>query len=435
MLSRNNLLALLALATASVNAHTAFTGIYVNGKGVGDGVAIRMSNDPPTATFPMHYNDEAIPCNIGGDKGRPVVVPVKDGDTLSFEFRTHPNDGNSADGPIERQHWGPCAIYAKKVDDATTAPGTGDGWFKLMEDGYNEKTGQWCNDLLIDNGGVLSLALPKGLQGGDYLFRPELIALHNAHANDAQFYTGCAQVHIESNGGLVPESTLSIPGHMKGDEPALTMNIWDKPMPPFQMPGPKLTKLVEGTSKSTKSKPLFDKECILINANFCAVEVPEFSNEATCWDSSKNCWDQTKTCWDTSPPTGGEKCRLMEAHCEQLASACKSGDYSSFERGKNMTPDPVVKELKFWGNSISGGEQGQNDDKAPSEPSAPSSTPDKPQAPPSSTLATSTKPEPTEPPKETPAPSPDNGGGKSVHIVTVIETVTVKVHHTAPAAY
>ena len=45
---------LLAAGTAQlVDAHTAFTNFFVNGVDQGDGVAVRMSNNLPQATFPL----------------------------------------------------------------------------------------------------------------------------------------------------------------------------------------------------------------------------------------------------------------------------------------------------------------------------------------------------------------------------------------------
>lgn len=99
-------------------------------------------------------------------------------------------------------------MYLKKVDSAVNDPGHGDGWFKLFDDGYDAGSDKWCSDKLIDNNGYFSVVLPKGLQGGYYLARPELLALHNANKGDPQFYTSCAQIFLQSDGDLVPESTV-----------------------------------------------------------------------------------------------------------------------------------------------------------------------------------------------------------------------------------
>lgn len=36
-----------------IDAHTAFTNFFINGADQGDGVAVRMSNNLPQATFPL----------------------------------------------------------------------------------------------------------------------------------------------------------------------------------------------------------------------------------------------------------------------------------------------------------------------------------------------------------------------------------------------
>lgn len=122
---------------------------------------------------------------------------------------------------------GPVAVYAKKVENAITDTAAGDGWFKLWDQGYDEASPKkWGTLNLIESKGLLSIDLPKGLVGGDYLFRPELLALHNANQGDPQYYIGCAQVFLKSSGSLVPESTVSIPGYVSKSDPADSFNIW-----------------------------------------------------------------------------------------------------------------------------------------------------------------------------------------------------------------
>jgi hypothetical protein len=153
------------------------------------------------------------------------VQPVKDGALLTFEIRSWPDDATKE--RLDRGHKGPCAVYLKKVDDASTDKAVGDGWFKIFDHGYDSATDRWCTDEIIDNNGLLSVHLPKGMEGGDYLARPEIIALHVANKDDPQTYTGCAQIFLESSGNLVPESTVSIPGYMKYGTPSTHFDIYN----------------------------------------------------------------------------------------------------------------------------------------------------------------------------------------------------------------
>lgn len=154
----------------------------------GDGVAMRMSPNPETAGSPIASLDsEDMACNVGGTKGVSRVQSVRDGALLSFEIREWANDPSK--GRIDRGHKGPCAVYLKKVDSAVNDRAAGDGWFKLFDHGYDSSTDRWCSDEIIDNNGLLSVNLPKGLAGGYYLARPELLALHNANTGTQQINT------------------------------------------------------------------------------------------------------------------------------------------------------------------------------------------------------------------------------------------------------
>jgi hypothetical protein len=68
--------------------------------------------------------------------------PDSGGDTVEFEWRVDRNiapadyplnaDGERV-GVTDVSHMGPCAVYAKKVSDALTSEGPGDGWFKVSD--------------------------------------------------------------------------------------------------------------------------------------------------------------------------------------------------------------------------------------------------------------------------------------------------------------
>jgi hypothetical protein len=66
--------------------------------------------------------------------------PDLGGDTVEFEWRVdrniapadYPlNEDDERVGVTDISHMGPCAVYAKKVSDALTSEGPGDGWFKV----------------------------------------------------------------------------------------------------------------------------------------------------------------------------------------------------------------------------------------------------------------------------------------------------------------
>lgn len=333
---------LLALAAArSALAHSTFTTCYVDGVDQGPGVAMRMNKTPANASFPVEdLASSDMACGFDGTEGVARVLPVKDGSTLTFEFHSWPNDYSKPS--LDPGHKGPCAVYLKKVDSAIKDTGVGDGWFKLWDDGYDAANDEWCTDRMINNNGRMSVVLPSNLQGGYYLVRPELLALHNAAKGDPQFYTGCAQIFLESSGNLTPESTVSIPGYVKAGEESVSFNIYYNPdNKPYPVPGPAVAKLEAGaaTTQKTQNEGVKPAGCILENANWCGYEVPSYTDEAGCWASAQNCWDQDSTCWDPYPPTGGDNCNIWEKKCNALNDACNAKQFTGPpNKGEDLTP-------------------------------------------------------------------------------------------------
>lgn len=292
-----------------------------------------MPDDPSTATDPiasLYSNDMA--CGVNGMKGVARVCSVNSGSTMTFEFRDWPDDASK--GSIDSSHKGPCAVYLKKVDDAITDTAAGAGWFKLWDEGYDESAGKWCTEKLISNDGHLSVALPESLQGGYYLVRSELLALHNADKGDPQFYVDCAQIFLQSTGSSLPADTVSIPGYVKDGDASVTFNIWDEPMAlPYPMPGPAVydgaangvSRVVQATLKQTEG--LLSSSCVLTNANWCGTELAQYSTQDGCWNASAVCWDQCTDCYDKAPPTGSTNCKIWEDKCQAINDQCNAGNF------------------------------------------------------------------------------------------------------------
>jgi Auxiliary Activity family 9 (formerly GH61) len=185
-----------------------------------------------------------------------------------------------------------CKVYMKKVDSAIADTATGDGWFKIWDQGYDESTQEWCTKKLIDNGGFLSVDLPKGLVGGYYLVRPELLALHEVpDANNPQYYVGCGQIFLQSSGNLVAASTVAIPGQVHLGDAADKFNIYDEPLKlPYVLPGPAVSSLKLGgsTTQNQQTEGFKPAGCICESGSgFCGVEVPDYDDEDGCYDVSQ----------------------------------------------------------------------------------------------------------------------------------------------------
>ncbi|XP_014551014.1 lytic polysaccharide monooxygenase, partial [Bipolaris victoriae FI3] len=367
------------LASAPVAlSHTVFSDIYVNGVPQGDGVAMRMSNDPPRSTYPIRsLGSDDMACNVGGTKGVSRVQSVPDGATLTFEIRASPKDPSK--GRLERGHKGPCAVYLKKVASAIEDKGAGDGWFKIFEHGYDSSSDSWCSDKVIDNNGLLNVKIPTGLERGYYLARPELLALHNAKDGDPQFYTSCAQIFLESDGNLVPESTVSIPGYVDYGQPSTSFDIYNRDKSTYELPGPKLAKLTAKSAQNAKSGQTTQTEgqkptgCLVENANWCGVEVADYSDEKGCWASSKQCWQQANKCFDTAPITGSAGCKLWQTKCQGINDACKARKFQG-PPNKNRVLVQEKKKINV-GAMLSGGIDSSNVDTTPKETPKKTSTP------------------------------------------------------------
>lgn len=125
------------------------------------------------------------------------------------------------------------------------------------------------------------------MKGGDYLVRPELLALHVASKGEPQFYHGCAQIFLQSSGTLVPDETVSIPGFIKKDDPSVNYNYFREDSGDYELPGPPVLESFspsgsQGPSEQTEGvKP---EGCILEIANMCVEEFPKPSDIEECWD-------------------------------------------------------------------------------------------------------------------------------------------------------
>ncbi|CAI4218735.1 unnamed protein product [Parascedosporium putredinis] len=195
------LLRLLA-ATGAASAHTIFVSLEVDGQNLGISNGVRTpSYDGPI----MDVSSQSLACN--GDPNPTMatdtVIDVKAGST-----------------PRRPHHRLP-----QKVDDAKTAAGPGDGWFKIQEDGYSG--GVWGTSKVIQNGGKHAITIPECIEEGQYLLRAEMIALHGAGTYPgAQFYMECAQINVVGASGAKKPSTVSLPGAYSGSDPGVQISVY-----------------------------------------------------------------------------------------------------------------------------------------------------------------------------------------------------------------
>ncbi|KAI0397027.1 glycosyl hydrolase family 61-domain-containing protein [Xylariaceae sp. FL0594] len=330
----------LALLTSLAHAHGVFSTIFINGVSQGDRKCLRTSFTLDKITSPITDLDSPdMACGIAGSTPAADTCSIEVGAKLSFEFRLWAS--GTLPGTIDGSHLGPMAIYAKRVSSSpgsVTRDGNGDGssgsgWFKLWESGYDEKTSTWATQKLIANDGIVSLQIPAGFPAGDYLMRPEIIALHNLAAGPAQFYVGCAQIRVsgsssKGNGDVVPaDKMVSIPGYIKASDPAVNFNSHpDAPKhfpyilggpPAYVFPGGEQTDEFAFSPLEAPPPPLSGKGDGTTDAPTTAsgnnMATPTADDEysvTTATTSSSMTPTQNPTAATTGPPSSGSrKCR------------------------------------------------------------------------------------------------------------------------------
>lgn len=242
----------------------------------------------------------------------------------------------------------------KKIDSLlANNTAAGQGWFKIFYEAYDTTTEKWCTEKLIANNGLLSVTIPADLEGGNYLVRPELLALHNAVNNppDPQFYVGCAQIFLQSNGTACPNQTVSIPSdeYVNYNMSSMRFNIWVNPLAlPYQEFGPPIYKAGNGSAthapypaNQTQTKGLKPANAILQVANWIGTELPDYNTADACWNVSATCWKRAGECYNSAPPTGSTNCQLWEDKCTNIDNQCNAGNViGPPDKGKVLTPSP-----------------------------------------------------------------------------------------------
>ncbi|OTB19895.1 glycoside hydrolase family 61 protein [Daldinia sp. EC12] len=211
-------------------SHYTFPGLIHNGVIEEDWIYVRK-----TTNFGVHDHGPLLNVSTADlrcfelepGKGSPETMSVKAGDTVGFRV-----DGNVT-------HPGPLQFYMAKVPEGETAKtfaGDGDVWFKIFNDNpkFTRSWPEWPNA----GKNEVSVVIPSCLAEGDYLLRVEHIALHNSRKiGGAQFYLGCAQLHV-SGGGTKTFTGVSFPGAYSATEPGILFDINDPIPTSYAVPGP-----------------------------------------------------------------------------------------------------------------------------------------------------------------------------------------------------
>ncbi|RHZ49388.1 putative endoglucanase [Aspergillus thermomutatus] len=235
---------LLALAAAAklVNAHATVYAVWINDvdQGLGNS-ADGYIRSPPNNSPITDVTSTDMTCNVNGKNAVAKTLSVKAGDKVTFEW--HHNSRDASDDIIASSHLGPVMVYMAPTEKGTA----GNGWVKIAEDGYSN--GKWAVDTLIANKGKHSITVPD-VPAGNYLFRPEIIALHEGNREGgAQLYMECVQVKVTSDGTKTLPEGVSIPGVYTATDPGILFNIYTS-FTSYPIPGPAVW---DGSSSGSSS--------------------------------------------------------------------------------------------------------------------------------------------------------------------------------------
>ncbi|KZV75257.1 lytic polysaccharide monooxygenase [Peniophora sp. CONT] len=126
------------------------------------------------------------------------------------------------------QNWphntGPVITYMAEctgTPDCTTFDASKASWFKIDQIS-GPSSGTWYQAVFMKKQS-LKLTLPTNLPSGHYLFRNEIIALHNAVSKGgAEFYPSCVQLNVQGgSGSTTPSPTVQFPGAYSDSDPGI----------------------------------------------------------------------------------------------------------------------------------------------------------------------------------------------------------------------
>ncbi|PPJ53108.1 hypothetical protein CBER1_11673 [Cercospora berteroae] len=222
-------LATALLAGPLVHGHYIFSQLVVNDKPVGtDYTYIRKNTNTYMPSFTQDVvNSPNLICNEGAQRAASQTYDVKAGDKIGFklwynEFIEHP---------------GPAFVYMSKAPGEVASYDGTDDWFKAYENGVtgspsqDTNWGTWQKDRI-------EFTIPAHIPDGEYLVRPEHIALHEGHVGKVQFYMECAQLRISGGGNGTPSPLVKIPGLYSAQDPGFAFNKWGGNVGIYEMPGP-----------------------------------------------------------------------------------------------------------------------------------------------------------------------------------------------------
>ncbi|CAE6425933.1 unnamed protein product [Rhizoctonia solani] len=229
-------LAAILASASSVYAHATVRAVFINGvdQGNGENVYIRS---PPNNNPVKDLASSDVACNVK-NVAVPKTLEISAGDVITFEW----SHDSRNDDIIASSHKGPALVYVAP----TSSNGEGAVWNKIFQQVYDT---EWATDTLIKNSGHVSITVPD-LEAGEYLFRPELVTLHEADtaynvnpARGVQLYMECIQFKIVSSGSTKIPAGIDFKTSYVYSDPGLVFNLYGADPKTYVAPGGELSSI------------------------------------------------------------------------------------------------------------------------------------------------------------------------------------------------
>lgn len=224
-------IAVLLASASAAYAHTTVKAVFINGvdQGNGENVYIRS---PPNNNPVKDLTSDAVACNVN-NRAVSKTLEVSGGDVITFEF----GHNTRGDDIMDSSHKGPVMVYVAP----TASNGQGAVWVKIHQEVYTNN--QWASDKLIQNGGHISITVPN-LKAGEYMFRPEIVTLHEADtaynvnpARGVQLYMECVQFKVVSSGSVTLPAGIDFKQSYTYADKGLVFNLYNSDAKSYVAPG------------------------------------------------------------------------------------------------------------------------------------------------------------------------------------------------------
>ncbi|PNS20433.1 hypothetical protein CAC42_5883 [Sphaceloma murrayae] len=198
-------------------------------------------------------------------------------------------------------------------------------WFKISEEALLPNPNRGSDDLywttlkLDADGGRREMTLPNNLQAGNYILRPEILALVFADKRGgAQFYPTCINLEVTGDGDANPAGVAATELYSP-DEPGVLVNVYYPKPTGYKAPGPAIaSELTFGSAtaapNTTTPRPTSS------SASKTKVAAPATVTTSSSALSAYPAEASSTPASSSKPSSGATKNPLMDASVDQITA-------------------------------------------------------------------------------------------------------------------